>query len=54
MLDNENKVIWDRFEEDKKAGIIDDADKGKKDSVLKKEYNQIAERMVKQEGIVST
>ena len=47
MLDNENKVIWDRFEEDKKAGIIDDADKGKKDSVLKKEYNQIAERRVR-------
>jgi trigger factor len=47
MLENENKVIWDRFLEDKKAGIIDDADKGKKDSVLKKEYSEIAERRVR-------
>ena len=47
MLENENKVIWDRFLEDKKAGVIDDADKGKKDSVLKKEYTEIAERRVR-------
>ena len=37
MLENENKVIWERYEQDKKAGVIDDEDKGKKDSVLKKE-----------------
>ena len=47
MLENENKVIWDRFLEDKKAGVIDAADKGKKDSVLKKEYSEIAERRVR-------
>ena len=47
MLENENKVIWDRFEQDRKAGVIDEADKGKKDSVLKKEYTEIAERRVR-------
>ena len=47
MLENEKKVIWDRFEQDRKAGIIDDIDKGKKDSVLKKEYSEIAERRVR-------
>lgn len=47
MLENENKVIWDRFEQDRKAGVIDDADKGKKDSDLKKEYSEIAERRVR-------
>ena len=47
MLENESKVIWDRFEQDRKAGVIDDIDKGKKDSVLKKEYNEIAERRVR-------
>jgi len=47
MLENENKVIWERYEQDKKAGVIDDEDKGKKDSVLKKEYNEIAERRVR-------
>ena len=47
MLENENKVIWDRFEQDRKAGVVDEIDKGKKDSVLKKEYNEIAERRVR-------
>ena len=47
MLENENKVIWDRFEQDRKAGVIDQADKDKKDSVLKKEYSEIAERRVR-------
>ena len=47
MLENENKVIWDRFQEDKKAGVLDEADKGKSDAVLKKEYNEIAERRVR-------
>ena len=47
MLENENKVIWDRFEQDRKAGVIDEIDKGKKDSVLKKEYSEIAERRVR-------
>ena len=47
MLENESKVIWDRFEQDRKAGVIDDIDKGKKDSELKKEYNEIAERRVR-------
>ena len=47
MLENENKVIWDRFEQDRKAGDIDEIDKGKKDSVLKKEYSEIAERRVR-------
>tara|TARA_Y100001960_G_scaffold219502_1_gene229422 strand:+ start:1284 stop:2693 length:1410 start_codon:yes stop_codon:yes gene_type:complete len=47
MLENENKVIWDRFEQDRKAGVIDEIDKGKKDSVLKKEYREIAERRVR-------
>jgi trigger factor len=47
MLENENKVIWERYEQDKKAGVIDEEDKGKKDSVLKKEYNEIAERRVR-------
>jgi len=47
MLENENKVIWDRFEQDRKAGALDEEDKGKKDSVLKKEYNEIAERRVR-------
>ena len=35
MLENENKVIWDRFEQDRKAGVLDAVDKGKKDAVLK-------------------
>jgi len=47
MLENENKVIWDRFEQDRKAGIIDKQDKNKKDSELKKEYHKIAERRVR-------
>ena len=47
MLENENKVIWDRFEQDRKAGVLDEADKGKKDAVLKKEYREIAERRVR-------
>ena len=47
MLENENKVIWDRFEQDRKAGVIDEIDKSKKDSVLKKEYSEIAERRVR-------
>mgnify|MGYP003302342919 CR=1 FL=1 len=47
MLENENKVIWDRFEQDRKEGVIDEIDKGKKDSVLKKEYSEIAERRVR-------
>jgi len=47
MLENENKVIWDRFQEDKKAGVLDEADKGKSDAILKKEYNEIAERRVR-------
>ncbi len=47
MLENENKVIWDRFEQDRKAGVLDEADKGKKDATLKKEYMEIAERRVR-------
>jgi len=47
MVENENKIIWDRFEQDKKSGLIDDQDKGKKESELKKEYLEIAERRVR-------
>ena len=47
MAENENKIIWERFEQDRKAGLLDDQDKGKTDSQLKKEYRLIAERRVR-------
>ena len=47
MLENENKIIWERFEQDRKAGVIDELDKGKKDVELKKEYKMIAVRRVR-------
>ena len=36
MLENENKVIWDRFEQDRKAGVIDEIDKGEKVVIIDK------------------
>lgn len=47
MLENENKIIWERFEQDRKAGVMDELDKGKKDVELKKEYKMIAKRRVR-------
>ena len=47
MVENENKIIWERFEQDRKAGRVDDEDKGKTDSQLKKEYKLISERRVR-------
>ncbi|WP_291296005.1 trigger factor [Elioraea sp.] len=47
MVDGEFGAIWERVEQDLKAGRLDDADKGKDDETLKGEYRAIAERRVR-------
>jgi trigger factor len=47
MADNEFEAIWQRLEQDRKAGQIDEADKDKDEDTLKSEYRAIAERRVR-------
>jgi trigger factor len=47
MVDREFGQIWARLEADRKAGRLDDEDKGKDEETLKSEYRSIAERRVR-------
>jgi len=47
MADGEFDAIWQRLEQDRKSGQIDDEDKAKDDDTLKAEYRAIAERRVR-------
>ncbi|MBR0654762.1 trigger factor [Roseomonas arctica] len=47
MVEAEFKAIWDRIEEDRKAGKPDAEDAGKDDDTLKAEYRTIAERRIR-------
>ena len=47
LVDYEFNNIWAKFNDDKSKGLIDDTDKNKNETVLKKEYKLIAERRVK-------
>ncbi|MDB5316302.1 MAG: tig [Rhodospirillales bacterium] len=47
MVEAEFKAIWDRIEEDRKAGNVDSDDAGKDDDALKAEYRTIAERRIR-------
>jgi len=47
MVKYEFDVIWNKFNDDKTKGIIDETDKNRKEEDLKKEYRSIAERRVK-------
>lgn len=44
---SEFKQIWDRLEEERKAGRVDEADKDKDEETLKSEYQAIADRRVR-------
>jgi trigger factor len=44
---SEFKQIWDRLEEERKAGRLDEADKEKDEETLKTEYQAIADRRVR-------
>ncbi|GBQ46836.1 trigger factor [Komagataeibacter sucrofermentans] len=47
MVDAEFSQIWARIEEDRKAGRLDEEDKGKDEDTLRADYRKIAERRVK-------
>lgn len=47
MVEGEFGAIWQRVEQDLKAGRLDEADKGKDEATLKAEYRAIAERRVR-------
>ena len=47
MVDAEFTQIWNRIEEDRKAGRLDDEDKDKDEDTLRADYRKIAERRVK-------
>ncbi|GBR07814.1 trigger factor [Acetobacter oeni] len=47
MVEAEFEQIWARVEADRKAGELDDEDKGKDEETLKADYRKIAERRVK-------
>ncbi len=47
MVEAEFKAIWDRIEEDRKAGRADSDDAGKDDDTLRAEYRTIAERRIR-------
>ena len=47
MVKYEFDIIWNKFNDDKTKGIIDETDKNRKEEDLKKEYRSIAERRVK-------
>ena len=47
MVRGRVRQIWQRVEADRKAGKLDDEDKGKDEETLKAEYRAIAERRVR-------
>lgn len=47
LVDMEFEAIWQRVEEDRKAGRLDEDDKNKDEETLKADYRAIAERRVK-------
>lgn len=47
MVDAEFAQIWNRIEEDSKAGRLDEEDKDKDEDTLRADYRKIAERRVK-------
>ncbi|HTI01199.1 MAG TPA: trigger factor [Acidisoma sp.] len=47
LSESEFTQIWNRLEEEKKAGRLDDADKDKDEDTLKAEYRAIADRRVR-------
>jgi trigger factor len=47
MVEAEFGAIWQRIEQDMKAGQLDEADRGKDEATLKAEYRSIAERRVR-------
>ncbi|GBQ63088.1 trigger factor [Komagataeibacter swingsii] len=47
MVDAEFAQIWNRIEEDRKAGRLDEEDKDKDEDTLRADYRKIAERRVK-------
>jgi trigger factor len=47
MVDAEFNQIWERVEADKKAGRLDEDDKGKDEDTLRAEYRAIAERRIR-------
>jgi len=47
MVEAEFGAIWQRIEQDMKAGQLDEADRGKDEETLKAEYRGIAERRVR-------
>jgi trigger factor len=47
MVEAEFGAIWQRIEQDMKAGQLDEADRGKDEATLKAEYRGIAERRVR-------
>ncbi|MBP5343810.1 MAG: trigger factor [Alphaproteobacteria bacterium] len=47
MVDAEFNAIWAQYEQAKKAGQLDDEEKGKSEDALKKEYRDIADRRVR-------
>jgi trigger factor len=47
LVDAEFGQIWERVEQDLKAGRLDDDDKGKDEETLKSEYRGIAERRIR-------
>ncbi len=47
MVDGEFQQIWQRVEADRKAGRLDDDDRGKDEATLQAEYRAIAERRVR-------
>ena len=47
MVDGEFRQIWDRIEQERKAGRLDEEDRDKDEATLRHEYHGIAERRVK-------
>ena len=47
MVKYEFDIIWNKFNDDKTKGVIDETDKNRKEEDVKKEYRSIAERRVK-------
>lgn len=47
MVEAEFGAIWQRIEQDMKAGRLDEGDRGKDEATLKSEYRAIAERRVR-------
>jgi trigger factor len=47
MVEAEFTQIWQRVEQDLKAGRLDEDDKGKDEETLKAEYRAIAERRIR-------